>query len=127
MYEPVAKVTRPMVDAAVSRPPAPDQAERDRVTDDLDATLFVEAGAGSGKTTALVDRVLALVASGIELRTVAAITFTEKAGAELRAGDIDRRPLGGTCPPYCTFQPICRLERAIGLPAPEGENGSDSE
>ena len=48
-------------------------------------TLFVEAGAGSGKTIRLVDRVLGLVATGTaELRTIAAITFTEKAGAELR-------------------------------------------
>jgi ATP-dependent helicase/DNAse subunit B len=46
--------------------------------------------------------------------------------ATMRAGDIDRRPLGGKCPSYCTFQPICRLERALGLEA-EGEgaeNGS---
>ena len=66
-------------------PPPPDQAARDRITEDLGATLFVEAGAGSGKTTALVDRVVALVTSGrAELRAIAAITFTEKAGAELR-------------------------------------------
>ena len=65
--------------------PPPDQAARDRIATDLDTTLFVEAGAGSGKTTALVGRVVALVASGtVELRTIAAITFTEKAGAELR-------------------------------------------
>jgi ATP-dependent helicase/DNAse subunit B len=44
-------------------------------------------------------------------------------GAELRAGEIGRRPLGGACPRYCTFQPICRLERAIGLPT----NGDDGE
>ena len=49
--------------------PPPDQAARDRITEDLDTTLFVEAGAGSGKTSALVDRVLALVTSGrAELR-----------------------------------------------------------
>ena len=66
-------------------PAPPDQAARDRIATDLDTTLFVEAGAGSGKTTALVDRVVALVASGtVELRHIAAITFTEKAGAELR-------------------------------------------
>ncbi len=65
--------------------PPPDQAARDRIRDDLDTTLFVEAGAGSGKTTALVGRVIALVASGtVELGEIAAITFTEKAGAELR-------------------------------------------
>ncbi|HEY4376835.1 MAG TPA: UvrD-helicase domain-containing protein, partial [Acidimicrobiales bacterium] len=64
---------------------APDQAARDRILHELDETLFVEAGAGSGKTTALVDRVLGLVTTGrAELRSIAAITFTEKAGAELR-------------------------------------------
>src|SRR5580704_17874416 len=63
----------------------PDQAARCRISEDLETTLFVEAGAGSGKTTALVDRVLALVTEGTaELRSVAAVTFTEKAGAELR-------------------------------------------
>ncbi|MFL6207098.1 MAG: UvrD-helicase domain-containing protein [Acidimicrobiales bacterium] len=63
----------------------PDQASRHRIATDLDTTLFVEAGAGSGKTTALVGRVVALVTSGdVELRNLAAITFTEKAGAELR-------------------------------------------
>ncbi|HJR26803.1 MAG TPA: UvrD-helicase domain-containing protein, partial [Acidimicrobiales bacterium] len=63
----------------------PDQAARDRIATDLETTLFVEAGAGSGKTTALVGRVVALVTSGaVELRHIAAITFTEKAGAELR-------------------------------------------
>ena len=66
-------------------PPPPDAADRDRIATDLHTTLFVEAGAGSGKTTALVGRVLALVRSGdVELREVAAITFTEKAAAELR-------------------------------------------
>ncbi|MGQ0830665.1 MAG: UvrD-helicase domain-containing protein, partial [Microthrixaceae bacterium] len=63
----------------------PDQPARARIHDDLDTTLFVDAGAGSGKTTALVGRVVNLVATGaVELRHLAAITFTEKAGAELR-------------------------------------------
>jgi ATP-dependent helicase/nuclease subunit A len=62
----------------------PDQKARDRIAADLDSTLFVDAGAGSGKTRELVNRVLALIESGVELRTIAAITFTEKAGAELR-------------------------------------------
>jgi len=66
------------------RAPAPDQAARDRIRTDLGTTLFVEAGAGSGKTTALVDRVIALVTSGVSLSNIAAITFTDKAGRELR-------------------------------------------
>ncbi|WP_427891572.1 UvrD-helicase domain-containing protein [Kribbella sp. GL6] len=62
-----------------------DGAARDRIRLDTDATLFVEAGAGSGKTHALVERVRTLVLrDGVPLRTIAAVTFTEKAGAELR-------------------------------------------
>ncbi|MFT5222459.1 MAG: ATP-dependent helicase/nuclease subunit A, partial [Glaciecola sp.] len=67
----------------------PDQAARDVITgvepDGLRRTLFVEAGAGSGKTKSLVDRIVALVVSGdVALANIAAITFTEKAAAELR-------------------------------------------
>jgi len=61
-----------------------DQAHRDRIATDLDSTLFVEAAAGTGKTTALVRRVVEMVARGVELPSIAAITFTEKAAAELR-------------------------------------------
>jgi hypothetical protein len=39
------------------RQPA-DQAVRDRVTTDFDTTFLLEAGAGTGKTTVLVNRVL---------------------------------------------------------------------
>jgi len=63
---------------------APDQPARDRIADDLDTTLFVEAGAGAGKTTALVGRILGLVAADIPIESIAAITFTEKAAGELR-------------------------------------------
>ncbi len=63
-----------------------DQPARDRIGSELDETLFVDAGAGSGKTAALVGRVLALVTSGTaELSRIAAITFTDKAAVELRA------------------------------------------
>ncbi|MGZ0229129.1 MAG: UvrD-helicase domain-containing protein, partial [Acidimicrobiales bacterium] len=61
-----------------------DQPARDDIAQQLDQTLFVEAGAGSGKTRSLVDRIVALVLSGIPLHSIAAITFTEKAAAELR-------------------------------------------
>ena len=61
-----------------------DQAARDRISSDLGTTLFVEAGAGSGKTRALVDRVVALIGAGVAMEDIAAITFTEKAAAELR-------------------------------------------
>ncbi len=58
---------------------------RHAIGEDLRATLFVEASAGTGKTTSLVQRVTNLVATGTTtLERVAAITFTEAAAAELR-------------------------------------------
>ena len=64
-----------------------DQATRDLVSrDGLGRTLFVEAGAGTGKTTQLVERIANLVLhEGVRLLNVAAITFTEAAAAELQA------------------------------------------
>jgi ATP-dependent helicase/nuclease subunit A len=62
-----------------------DAAARDEIRDLHDATLFVEAGAGTGKTTALVNRVVSLIARGrAGMRGLAAITFTEAAAGELR-------------------------------------------
>ena len=66
---------------------AQDEAARTTVANDLGRTLFVEAGAGTGKTTALVGRIVNLVLkadSAIALNQIAAITFTEAAAAELR-------------------------------------------
>lgn len=64
--------------------PPPDQQQRDTVETQLDATLFVEAGAGTGKTTALVKRIVALISSGTPVNEIAATTFTEKAAAEMK-------------------------------------------
>lgn len=62
-----------------------DGADRAAIANDTDRTLFVEAGAGTGKTYALVGRVKTLVLrDGVPLTHLAVITFTEKAGAELR-------------------------------------------
>jgi ATP-dependent helicase/nuclease subunit A len=62
-----------------------DERARARIAHDTGATLFVDAGAGSGKTKSLIDRVATLVLDdGVSLRNIAAVTFTEKAGAELR-------------------------------------------
>ena len=62
-----------------------DTAARERIITETSAGLFVEAGAGSGKTRSLVERIVTLVmVDGARLAEVAAVTFTEKAGAELR-------------------------------------------
>jgi len=53
---------------------------------DLGRTFFVEASAGTGKTRLLCDRALAaLLTPGYEPSRLVAITFTEKAAAELSA------------------------------------------
>ena len=73
---------------------------RKRIRESLDETLFVEAGAGTGKTTSLVDRVMELAASGrTTLDKVAVITFTDAAAAELRdriRGSLERAASDGT-------------------------------
>ena len=60
-----------------------DEAARQLIArDGLDRTLFVEAGAGTGKTQALVGRIVELVLSDrARLSDLAAITFTEAAAA----------------------------------------------
>jgi ATP-dependent helicase/nuclease subunit A len=62
-----------------------DRAARDRIRADLDATLVVEAAAGTGKTTALVGRMVAALAAGrAGLDRIVAVTFTELAAGELK-------------------------------------------
>jgi ATP-dependent exoDNAse (exonuclease V) beta subunit len=62
-----------------------DDEARSRIREELDTTLVVVAGAGTGKTTELVRRIVNLVRTGTaRLRDIAAITFTEAAAAELR-------------------------------------------
>jgi len=70
----------------VSEPqPLVDHDARARIKDDLDTTLVVEAAAGTGKTTALVERILSLLRSGkATLRSLVAVTFTEKAAGEMK-------------------------------------------
>jgi ATP-dependent helicase/nuclease subunit A len=78
-------------DGATGRPEPrrhiePTDAEaRQRILEDLDTNLLVEASAGSGKTTSLVGRMIALLATGrATMDGLVAITFTRKAAAELR-------------------------------------------
>src|SRR5919108_33284 len=62
-----------------------DQHARQRLLTEHGRTFFVEAGAGTGKTTTLVGRIVSLVACGrVTMDHLAAITFTEAAAAELR-------------------------------------------
>ncbi len=68
----------------MNAPVLSDQAARERIVGDLATNLCVEAAAGTGKTTVLVDRVVGLLASGaVNVDQLVVITFTEKAAAEL--------------------------------------------
>ena len=62
-----------------------DQESRRRICEELDRNFMVEAAAGTGKTTSIVDRMVNLIASGAcNVEHLAAVTFTRKAAAELR-------------------------------------------
>jgi len=61
-----------------------DEYAREKIINDLDTNLLVEAGAGSGKTSSLVKRIIALITTGkYKISEIAAITFTKKAASEL--------------------------------------------
>ena len=62
---------------------ANDTAARLRALGDLNATLLVEAAAGTGKTALIAGRITMLLASGCDPSSIAAITFTEAAASEL--------------------------------------------
>ncbi|MGO9793761.1 MAG: UvrD-helicase domain-containing protein [Solirubrobacteraceae bacterium] len=68
-----------------------DEQARNRVATALDENLCVEAAAGTGKTTVLVNRVVNLLATGtVKVDQLVVITFTEKAAAELATRVRDR-------------------------------------
>jgi|HubBroStandDraft_6_1064221.scaffolds.fasta_scaffold20239_2 ATP-dependent helicase/nuclease subunit A len=62
-----------------------DQHARDQIRTDLDGNMVVEAAAGTGKTSELVQRIIAVLAEGrASIDRIIAVTFTEKAAGELK-------------------------------------------
>ncbi len=61
-----------------------DAEARHRIATEIDTTFLVEAAAGTGKTTALIARIVESVRQGRALDRMAAVTFTDKAAGELR-------------------------------------------
>ena len=64
----------------------PDNEQRELITSALDTSMLVEAAAGTGKTTSMVARMVALLAEDkCRVHQLAAVTFTRKAASQLRA------------------------------------------
>ena len=62
-----------------------DSEARRAIAEDLDDTLIIEAAAGTGKTTELVNRILRVLATRrARMVQIVAVTFTEKAAGELK-------------------------------------------
>jgi ATP-dependent helicase/nuclease subunit A len=62
-----------------------DQESRRLIRTELLTNILLEAGAGSGKTQMLAERMAAGVAAGVyKVEQMAAVTFTRKAASELR-------------------------------------------
>jgi ATP-dependent helicase/nuclease subunit A len=61
-----------------------DDAARERIRNSLGESLIVEASAGTGKTSELVRRIVRVLASGTQVETIVAVTFTHKAAGELK-------------------------------------------
>ncbi len=76
--------------ASQARKLPPDQAQRESAIAERERNVLVDAGAGTGKTTILIDRLVEMVApknesnGAIPISRIAAITFTRKAAGELR-------------------------------------------
>ena len=59
-----------------------DTLSRNKIVSEIETNFLVEAGAGSGKTTMLVNRMVAMVENGIDISKICAITFTKAAANE---------------------------------------------
>src|SRR6266516_7042829 len=99
---------------------AVDQESRRLIREELLTNLLVEAGAGSGKTQMLAERMAAGVATGdYRIEHMAAVTFTRKAASELRgrfhlALEGKLRELHRIPDPACRVPAAERVNAALG-------------
>lgn len=82
MTEPAYRLVRPAVPPAAAVP-ALDAAQR-AVVEHRGGPLLVLAGPGTGKTTTLVETVVARVAAGVPLEHILMVTFSRRAANEMR-------------------------------------------
>lgn len=88
-----------------SEPPAPApalDAEQQQVVEHTQGPLLVLAGPGTGKTTTIVESVVARLDEGIDPDAIVVLTFGRRAATELRDRIASRRG-GGLLPQVATF------------------------
>src|SRR5438093_884308 len=89
----------------MTAPRLADQDARDRIRRDFDRTLVVEAASGTGKTSELVRRMVALLAAGrARLDGIVAVTFTDAAAGEMKLRlrtSIEEMRQDPACPERC--------------------------
>src|SRR5580693_2408146 len=67
----------------------------------LDQSWVVEASAGTGKTTALVGRIVEVLAAGAKVESIVAVTFTHAAAGNMKLRvrhELEQRRVGETDP-----------------------------
>ena len=69
--------------STVTEPQAPNPEQA--VAIDAGGTVFVSAGAGTGKTTVIVERFVRAIERGVDVGSILVVTFTERAAGELRS------------------------------------------
>lgn len=85
-----------------------------------EGSVAISAGAGSGKTRVLAERILNFLARGVRPARIVAVTFTEAAAAELRervTAVVERRAEaeGGTWPDLVTELALMQVSTIHGL------------
>src|SRR6476619_7323070 len=79
-------LVRPLAHVPQGAPMRPAPNDQQKAAVDAHGTVFVAAGAGTGKTAVLVERFVRAVADdGLDVDSVLVITYTERAAGELRA------------------------------------------